>query len=89
MRKFLLAAGLMASCAAIAMPAHADPTWEGTSLGVPNEETGELEYYTVRFTFDDSPPLYITPLTAQNPEHTPFTRAWFENITSFSVAGPL
>ncbi len=89
MRKSLLAASLLAGCAAIAMPAHAATIWEGTSVGVPNEETGELEYYTVRFTFDDSAAKFVTPLIAQNPEHTPFTRGLYENITSFSVSGPL
>ncbi|MFS0736571.1 PEPxxWA-CTERM sorting domain-containing protein [Sphingomonas sp. 1P06PA] len=82
---FILAAA--AAAAALSAPAAAITVWEGTSVGVPDEETGELEYYTVRFEFDDSAPLFVTPLTAQDPENTPFTRALYQNITSFSVTG--
>jgi hypothetical protein len=89
MRRFLLAASLAASLGAIAAPAQAQTIWEGTSVAVPNEDTGESEFYTVRFTLDDSAPKFITPLTAQNPENTPYTRSLFENVTSFSVTGPL
>lgn len=86
--RFLMIAAAMAVTLGTAAPALALTVWEGTSVGVANVDTGELDYYTVRFTFDDSAPLFVTPLTAQDPANTPFTRALYQNIISFSVTGP-
>ena len=97
MRNFLMAASLLASCAAGATQAHAATrVWQGVSQTVINnddssDDYGQSEQYTVRFEIDSTAPIVFnnyptTPEPGFGIEY--YDWAYYSNITSFSITGP-
>lgn len=89
MRKSFITLGLLASCAVIAMPAEAATrVFTGVSEAVGNPDTGDIEHYTIGFSYDDSVAPIVTDSVTNDGSNIAYQTGYYLNVASISIAGP-